>query len=78
MYVSSLLLSSENMCGRRPFEWSTQWDLNSLLFPVYKNKSEFKSHWVLHSKGLVPHMFSDESNKLETYIYITHIKEQNK
>ena len=29
-------------------------------------------------KSLVPHMFSDESNKLETYIYITHMQEQNK
>ena len=34
------------------------------------NKREFKSNWVRHKKGLVPHMFSDESNKLETYIYI--------
>ena len=37
------------------------------------NRSEFKSHWVPHLKGLVPHMFSEESNKLETYIYITRI-----
>ena len=34
------------------------------------NKSEFKSHWVPHIKGLVPPMFSDESNVLETYTYI--------
>ena len=34
MYVSSLLLSLENMCGTMPFKWGTQWDLNSLLFPV--------------------------------------------
>ena len=32
--------------------------------------SEFKSHWVLHSHGLVLHMFSDKSNKLETYTYV--------
>ena len=24
MYVSSLLLSSEKMCGTRPFKWRTQ------------------------------------------------------
>ena len=46
----------------KAFEWGTQWDLNSLLF------SEFKSHWVAYLKGLVSHMFSDESSKLETYI----------
>ena len=36
------------------------------------NKSEFKSHF----KGLVPHTFSDESNKRETciYIYNTYIR----
>ena len=34
-------------------------------------RTEFKSHWVPHLKGLAWHMFSDESNKLETYIYIT-------
>ena len=26
--------------------------------------NKFESHWVLHSHGLMPHMFSDESNKL--------------
>ena len=34
------------------------------------NTSEFKSHGVSHSQGLVPYMFSDESNKLETYMYV--------
>ena len=24
MYISRLLLSSENMCGTRPFKWGTQ------------------------------------------------------
>ena len=32
------------------------------------NKSEFKSHWVPYQKGLVPHMFSAKSNKLETHM----------
>ena len=27
----------------------------------------FKSNWGPHSHVLVPYMFSDESNKLETY-----------
>ena len=35
-----------------------------------ENKSEFKSQRVLNYQGFVPHMFSDESNKLETYRYI--------
>ena len=50
--------------------------------PLYKPVRPDKSHlyrkqeWVQVSqntplKGLVPHMFSDESNKLETYLYIT-------
>ena len=42
------------------------------------NRSEFKSHWVPHLKGLVPHVLSHESNKLETHIYITRMSEQNK
>ena len=29
-----------------------------------------ESHDVPHSDGLVPHMFSDESNKLETYTFV--------
>ena len=44
------------------------WPVKSYLY-----KSEFKSHWAPHLKGLVPHMFSDESNKLGTYIYITYM-----
>ena len=32
--------------------------------------SEFEPHWVPHTYGLVPHTFSDESNKLETYTYV--------
>ena len=31
--------------------------------------SEFESHRVPHSHAPVPHMFSDESNQLETYTY---------
>ena len=42
-----------------------QW-LASKLCDIYIHiytgyRSEFKSHWVPHLKGLVPHMFSDES-----------------
>ena len=33
------------------------------------NRSEFKSHWVPHLKGLVPHMFSYKINKLETFFF---------
>ena len=36
-----------------------------------RNKSDFKSHWVPHVKGVVPHMLSDESNELETHT-LTH------
>ena len=32
MYVSSSLLSSENICGTRPCELGTQGNLNSLVF----------------------------------------------
>ena len=32
VYVSSLLLLSENIYGTRPCEWGTQWDVNSLVF----------------------------------------------
>ena len=39
-------------------------------FIYTENKSEFKSNWEPHLKGLVLHMFSDESNELETYTYI--------
>ena len=42
------------------------------IYPFYTGKkSEFRSHWGPHLKGLVPRMFSYESNKLETYIYTT-------
>ena len=41
-YVSSLLFSSENMCGTRPFKWDTQWHLNSLLFAVWMLVMGFK------------------------------------
>ena len=58
MYISSLLLSSENMCGTRL--------LNGVL-------NEIWTHSCVQYK-----MFSDESNKLETYIYITRMWEQNK
>ena len=30
VYITSLLLSSENLCDTRPYEWGTQWDSNSL------------------------------------------------
>ena len=39
MYVSSLMLSSENMYGTRP----CQWDLNSLVFAVWM---VYRSWWV--------------------------------
>ena len=44
------------------------------------NKSEFKSHQVPHYQGLVSHMFTDKSNKLETYTCITrmYFDESNK
>ena len=32
--------------------------------------SESESHWVPNLYGLVQHIFSDESNKLKTYMYI--------
>ena len=35
IHVFSLLLSSENIYGTKPFEWGTQWDLNSLIFEVW-------------------------------------------
>ena len=35
MYVSSLMLSSENTYGTRPCKWCNQSDLNSLLFAVW-------------------------------------------
>ena len=35
MYVSSLLLSLENIYGTSPREWGTQWDLNSFVFEVW-------------------------------------------
>ena len=34
------------------------------------NTSEFKSHCVPYQQGLVPYMFTDESNKPETYTYV--------
>ena len=33
--------------------------------------SELWPNCFSHSYGLVPHIFSDESNKLETYIYVS-------
>ena len=35
MYACSLLLSSGNKYGTRPCWWSSQWDLNSLVFAVW-------------------------------------------
>ena len=32
--------------------------------------SEFQFHWVPHLHGLVAHIFSDESNKLEIYMHV--------
>ena len=32
MYVSSLLLSLENICVTKTCKWGTQWDFNSLVF----------------------------------------------
>ena len=32
--------------------------------------NEFESYWMPSSYGLVPHVFSDESNKLEAYTYV--------
>ena len=52
-YVSSLLLSSENICGTKPYEWGTQWDSNSQT-----NTSDSEFHWLSRLYGLVPHMFS--------------------
>ena len=37
VYVSSLLLSSENIWSTRPYYWGTQWDLNSFLLAVFCN-----------------------------------------
>ena len=34
------------------------------------NRAPNEYHWVPHSYGLVPHMFSDKINKLETYTYV--------
>ena len=34
------------------------------------NTSEFKSHWISHEQGLVQYTISDESIKLETYMYV--------
>ena len=52
----------------------------TLYKQVWPDKSHlyWKQEWVqvslsTHLKGLVPHTFSDESNKLETYIYITRL-----
>ena len=35
VYVSNLLLSSENIYDTRPYSWDTQWDMNALLFAVW-------------------------------------------
>ena len=35
IYAFTLLLSSENIYAKRPFEWGAQWDLNSLVFEVW-------------------------------------------
>ena len=42
----------------------------NILKWIGKNMSELVSHWVSHSHSLVPHMFSNENNKLETYMYV--------
>ena len=63
MYVSSLLLSSEKMCGTRPFKWGTQWDLNSLLFPVYLRGPSYFKYILILSLDL-------QQPSLNIYIYI--------
>ena len=30
---------------------------------------EFEPYWMPHSHGILPHIFRDESNKLEKYMY---------
>ena len=37
---------------------------------IHLHKSKVKSQWVSHSDALAAYMFSDESNKLETYMYL--------
>ena len=86
VYVSSLLLSSKNMWHEAMWmgysmtlELTCVWMVFSFpsmsVYPLVKiknpsNMSEFKSHWVPHSHGLVSHVFTDESNKLEIYSYL--------
>ena len=40
------------------------------VFVCVTYMNEFKSHWVTHSYDLVPHIFSDKSNMLETSMYV--------
>ena len=47
VYVSSLLLSSENICGTRPWWLGTQWDLNALLFAAWMFSCGFHIEIIL-------------------------------
>ena len=44
--------------------------IQNLKIILLTNTRVFESHWVPHSHDLATHMFSYESNKLETYTYI--------
>ena len=43
VYISSSLLSSENIYGTSHSSWGTQWDFNSLVFPAWM---VFSCLWV--------------------------------
>ena len=62
---SGLLLSSENICPTRSYEWG-----NPMRLEVTPVGFFVKFLWVPPSYGLVLRMFSDESNQLETCTYV--------
>ena len=65
--IVSILLygcTTENTYDTKRYEWGNPLHSNSLV------KFCSSASWVSHLYGLMLHMFSDKSDKLETYTYV--------